>query len=65
MSLNREPKYPSQRAYVVKVRGDVQPDALAGRLENLVTGRSREFASSGEFLRWIAEDLAANAGAKP
>ena len=61
MSLSRESKYPSRRAYVVKVRSDAQPDALSGRLENLVTGQGREFASGGELLKSIAEDLEANA----
>jgi hypothetical protein len=61
MPLNPESKYPSRRAYVVKVRGDAQPGALAGRLENLVTGQSREFASGGELLTSITEDLEANA----
>lgn len=65
MPLNPEPKYPSRRAYVVKVPSDTQPDALAGRLENLVTGQSREFACGGELLRSIAGDLAANAEATP
>ena len=45
MSLNPESKYPTRRTYVVKVRFDAQPDALGGRLENLVTGQQREFAS--------------------
>ena len=49
MSLNSESKYPSRRAYVVKVRSDAKPGALAGRLENLVTGQSREFASGREL----------------
>ena len=61
MPLNPESKYPSRRAYVVKVRSDAQPDALAGRVENVVTGQSREFASGGELLDSIASDLAANA----
>jgi hypothetical protein len=65
MSLNRESKYPSRRAYVVKVRSDAQPGALAGRVENLVTGQSREFASGGELLESIAEDLETNAEGKP
>ena len=50
MSLNPESKYPTRRAYVVKVRGDANPNALAGRLENLVTGAQREFTSGGELL---------------
>jgi len=65
LPLNPESKYPSRRAYVIKVRSDAQPDALAGRLENFATGQSREFTSGGELLRSIAEDLAANAEAKP
>jgi hypothetical protein len=60
MPLNREPKYPNRRAYVLKLRGDAKPDALAGRLENLVTGRQREFASSRELLDSIASDLQTN-----
>ncbi len=57
MSLSRESKYPSRRAYVVKVRSDASPGALAGRVENLATGQSREFASGGELLDSIASDL--------
>jgi hypothetical protein len=59
MPLNREPKYPSRRAYVLKVRGDAKPAAIAGRLENLVTGRQLEFASGNELLDSIASDLEA------
>ena len=57
MSLNPESKYPTRRAYVVKVRSDARSSALAGRLENLVTGSQREFTSGGELLEWIASDL--------
>jgi len=46
-------------------RSDAQPGALAGRVENLVTGQSREFASGGELLESIAEDLETNDEAKP
>ncbi|MFZ1643462.1 MAG: hypothetical protein WAV07_18935 [Candidatus Contendobacter sp.] len=60
MTLNREPKYPNRRAYVLKLRSDAKPGALAGRLENLVTGRQREFASSHELLDSIASDLEAS-----
>ena len=59
MTFNTDSKYPTRRAYVVKVRSDAKPDALAGRLENLVTGRQREFASGGELLESIANDLEA------
>jgi hypothetical protein len=58
MVLNPESKYPNRRAYVVKLRRDATPHALAGRLENLVTGRQREFSSADEFLASIAADLA-------
>ncbi len=58
MTLSRESKYPSRRAYVVKVRGDAGPGALAGRVENLTTGQSREFTTGGELLESIASDLA-------
>ncbi len=57
MTFNTDSKYPTRRAYVVKVRGDAKPDALAGRLENLVTGRQCEFASGRELLESIASDL--------
>ena len=65
MTLNPESKYPSRRAYVVKLRGDAKPDALAGRLENLVTGQQHEFASAGELLEGLASDLAADQAPKP
>ncbi len=57
MILNADSKYPTRRAYVVKVRNDATPDALAGRLENLVTGRRCEFTSARELLRLIAGDI--------
>ena len=59
MTFNTDSKYPTRRAYVLKVRGDAKPDALAGRLENLVTGQQREFASGRELLESIACDLEA------
>jgi hypothetical protein len=58
MVLNPESKYPYRRAYVVQVRGDATPGALAGRIENMVTGRQNEFASEDELLATIASDLA-------
>ena len=61
MTLNPESKYPSRRAYVVKVRADAQPDGLSGRLENLVTGQQRDFTSGQELLESIARDLQAAA----
>ena len=62
MTLNPESKYPNRRAYVLKMRSDAKPGALAGRLENLVTGEQREFASGDELLQSIAGDLETSAG---
>lgn len=64
MTLNPESKYPTRRAYVLKVRSDAKPDALAGRLENVATGRTCDFASGRELLKSIAGDLEANAEAR-
>lgn len=65
MPLNSESKFPSRRAYVVKVRSDARPGELVGRVENLVTGASREFASGRELLESIASDLEANVKDRP
>ena len=65
MTLNPESKYPNRRAYVLKLRGDAKPGALCGRIENLVTGRQREFASAEELLESIASDLEPGAVARP
>ena len=65
MTLNPESKYPNRRAYVLKLRGDAKPGALCGRIENLVTGRQREFASASELLACIASDLACGAAERP
>jgi len=60
MSLKHEPKYPSRRAYVLKVRSDATPAVLAGRLENLVTGGRCEFESGEELVASIASDICAS-----
>jgi hypothetical protein len=65
MTFNTDSKYPTRRAYVVKMRGDAKPDALAGRLENLVTGRQCEFTSGHELLDSIASDLEATPHERP
>ena len=57
MTLNSESKYPTRRAYVVKVRADAKRDVLSGRCENLVTGQQRDFVSGKELLESIASDL--------
>jgi len=61
MTLNPESKYPSRRAYVLKLRSDAQPGALSGRLENVITGKQREFSSGHELLDSIANDLQVSA----
>ena len=58
MILSTDSKYPSRRAYVIKLRSDASADALIGRLENLVTGRRSEFTSARELLRQIVDDIA-------
>jgi hypothetical protein len=50
---------------VVKMRSDAKPGELAGRVENLVTGSSREFASGEELLDSLASDLKANMESRP
>ena len=57
MSFNSEPKYPNRRAYVLKLRSDAKAGAIAGRLENLATGRQSVFASGPELLASITEDI--------
>ncbi|HTR57271.1 MAG TPA: hypothetical protein VMM27_03765 [Casimicrobiaceae bacterium] len=57
MTLNPESKYPTRRTYVVKLRADAKADAIAGRLENFVTGHQLDFASGQELLESIARDL--------
>ena len=63
MSLSQESKYPSRRTYVLKLRSDAKPGALAGRLENIVTGRQRAFESAHELLDSITTELASADGA--
>ena len=65
MALNPESKYPNRRAFVLKLRGDATPGALAGRIENLVTGRQREFTSAEELLASIASDLESAPAGRP
>ena len=65
MSLDPQSKYPTRRAYVLKVRSDAKPDALVGRIENLVTGQKRDFASGRELLDSLLRDLAAEASEPP
>ena len=63
MVLNAESLYPSRRAFVLKLRRDARPDALAGRIENLVTGQKLDFASAQELLESLVRELQAAAQA--
>jgi hypothetical protein len=60
MPVQPESKFPNRLAYVLKLRGDVTRDAIAGRLENLVTGQRLEFGSGGELLAAIAREIDAS-----
>jgi hypothetical protein len=60
-----ESKYPSRLSFVLKLRGDAAPHALAGRLENLVTGQRFEFASAREMVDAIAHELDTSASEPP
>ena len=64
MTLRADPKYPSRRTYVVKVRSDATLEAFCGRLENLVTCQQNDFTSARELLDLIARDIAFS-GAEP
>jgi hypothetical protein len=57
--MKPESTYPTRRSYLLKLHSEAMPDALAGRLQNLLTGGQREFASGHELLQSIAGDLAA------
>ena len=57
MNLSQESKYPSRRTYVLKLRSDAKPDALAGRFENIVTGRQHAFESADELLGALTNEL--------
>lgn len=65
MVLKSESKYPNRRAYVLKLRADTTPTALAGLIESLVTGRQIEFASAQELVESIARELEAGAAEGP
>ena len=50
---------------MLKVRSDADRNALAGRVENLVTGRQQEFASGHELIDAISNDIEASGGEPP
>ena len=59
MALHPETKFPNRLSYVLKLRRDATPEAPAGRLENIATGRRVEFASARELLEAIAREIEA------
>ena len=61
MSHSPEIRYPNRLSYVLKLRADATPEALAGRLENVVTGRRLEFASAGALLEALVDEIEADA----
>jgi hypothetical protein len=63
MSLKTEAKFTSRRTYVVKLHSHAKRGAVTGRLENFVTGRQHEFASSDELIASILNDLESNEAA--
>jgi hypothetical protein len=65
MSLRSDSKYPIHRAYVVKLSSDATPDALRGRLENLVSGKHSEFTSAHELFQLMTGDLASGGRSPP
>jgi hypothetical protein len=62
MTLRSDSKYPIHLTYVVKLSSDATPDALCGRLENLVSGKHGDFASAGELFKMMEVDLVAGDG---
>jgi hypothetical protein len=57
MMLRSDPKYPIHRTYVVKLSSDATRGALCGRLENLVSGKHRDFRSAHELLQLMECDI--------
>ena len=58
MILSNDSKYPTRRAYVVKLRSDATPDALdRGVWKTSSRGRRCEFTSAHELLRLIVGDI--------
>jgi len=57
MTLLSEATFPSRRTYVLKLRNSASRAAITGRIENVVTGWRREFASAHELLEFICNEL--------
>lgn len=67
MILDTRSKYPSSRAYVLKLRRDATPEGgrIGGRLENMASGRRFDFDDADELLACLAEDLARDEASSP
>ena len=60
MPIQPESKSPNRLAYVLKLRAGATREAIAGRLENVVTGQRLEFGSGRELLEAIAREIDAS-----
>jgi len=60
MTLSESAVHPGHRSYVVKLHRDAHAAAgvLRGRVENLATGRRREFEDAQGLLEALLSDLA-------
>lgn len=60
MTLDQRSNHPNTRSYVLKLNRDALPEcvAIAGRLENMSSGRCFDFRSGAELLASLAWDLA-------
>ncbi len=57
--LSSRASYPSARSYVLKLHRDARPDLLAGRIENVSSGRHFDFADAAELVAGLERDIAA------
>jgi hypothetical protein len=59
MTLNSQSTYPSTRRYVLKLHRDASPrrEQIAGRLENMSSGRHFEFNGAEELFECLAADM--------
>ena len=62
MTLDRDPRHPARRQYVLKLDRQAEPSraTLSGRVENLATGQAFEFSDVESLLEGLARDLAAS-----
>jgi hypothetical protein len=60
MPIQPESKFPNRLAFVLKLRAGATREAIAGRLEDVVTGQRLEFGSGRELLEAIAREIDAS-----